>query len=155
MELRGNALKRIAHLYALLERQDALKLRKSSSAVLSVEKAMECQGSLAEIARSRGEQALLKGDQQERVLATIQRTIAQQKRAVLETLLAARKEEERVAREKHAISKVKRDQAEELLKAAAGEARILSDRKLQTMTDDRFLSFRQDSITRRPSDREP
>ena len=152
MDLRGNALKRIACLYALLERQDALNLRKSSSAVVSVEKAIECQISLAEKARSSGEQALLQGDQQERLLTTIQGTIAQQRRAVLEMVLATRKEEEKLAREKHATSQIKRDQTEVVLKAAAGEARTLADRKLQAMADDRYLSSRQKSIARRPSD---
>ena len=152
MDQRGNALKRVACLYALIERQDALNLTKSNSAVVSVEKAIECQSSLAEKARSREEQALLQGDQHERVLATIEGTIVQQRRASLEMVLAARKAEEKLAREKHTTSKIKRDQTEELLNAAAREARTLADRKLQAMTDDRYLSCRQDGITRRPSD---
>ena len=138
--LKGNVLERLASLYTDIERHDALILQKRLSAVASVERALEREHAAARRILSTEERKIVNEDSLQRALAGVESEMAGQRRRTLAKMMKEREEEAELARRKHIASRVKLEQASELLESAQRHARIEEERKLQILTDDRFLS---------------
>ena len=140
MQPRLKRLKRIAALYAVVERMHSAELERAMSMVREAEQAIETQRTILHAAGFDGREALVRGDRMGWSLAEKQQVVAARKRERLEEIRVKRQELNEVARERYAASRRKSEQMNCVVEGVVARVEMEEGRRVQVMTDDRFLS---------------
>ncbi len=140
MHSRLRRLKRIAALYGVVERMHSVELQRAAAAVRETELAIEAQRMVVRAAGFDERAALVMEDRIGWSLAEMQRGIAEWKGERLEEIRLKREELSEVARERYATSRLKSEQMTQVVDGVAARAEVEEERRVQSLTDDRFLS---------------
>ena len=140
MQPRLKRLKRMVALYGVVERMHSIELQIATSLVREAEQAIETQRTIGLAAVFDGRGALAIGDRMAWSFAETQRAVAAWKRERLEPIRVKREALSEVAREQYAASRVKSEQMNRMMEVVASRVEIEEGRRIQTATDDRFLS---------------
>lgn len=154
MNAKLKTLQRLAMLYAVVEEMHSIELQRSTAAVREAEHAIGTERRMAAAARGEGRGALIAGDLVGRSIAETQQETAAWRQTRLERLRLEREEIKESAREQYAESRLKREQMKRVLETMAGRLETEETRRVQAVSDDRFLARRRwkDMQTQRETD---
>ena len=140
MRTRLETLARLARMYTLVEEMHSAELQRMSAAVGEAEQAIEVEQQIAHRARVAVCGALVGGDAVGRRMAETQQEMAAWRKTRLEEIRAEREERKVAAKEEYAASRLKKEQMERVLEEIAGRLEIEEARRMQAVSDDRFLA---------------
>jgi hypothetical protein len=130
----------MAALYGVVERMHSVELQRATNVVREAEQAIEAQQTIVRSAGSDGREALKAGDRMGWSFAETQREIAIWKKDRLEPIRVSREELSMVARERYAASRIQSEQMNRVVAGVADRVEIEEGRRVQAITDGRFLS---------------
>ena len=136
------SLKRISELYGLIERTRAMELGMVAAAVVEVEQAGSMQDRIRREQTDAVYAALLVGDQADRALAQVQREAAEVRMQRLSSIQVEREALRNAARISHSEIRVQMEQVDSAAERARKLEELESSRRMQAMTDDRYVSRR-------------
>ncbi|HEY6413158.1 MAG TPA: hypothetical protein VIX42_05695 [Edaphobacter sp.] len=140
MQPRLNRLKRMAALYGVVERMHSTELRRATSILREAELAIEGQRAIVRAVEFDGREALISGDRMDWSFAETQREIAAERGARLEQIRLSRETLSAAARERYTASRVKSEQMNRVVERDTWRVEMEEGRRVQIMTDERFLS---------------
>lgn len=140
MDPRLSKLKRIESLYGMVEEVHSLALRQATGQLHEAESAISEQWCHAHTTANEARLALLKGDREQWLLAEAQRELGRVRRQQLEVVRVQREVITDRAREEYGASRVKSEQIKSVVERRETEGDLVAGRKIQSATDDRFLS---------------
>jgi hypothetical protein len=143
MQTRLETLQRLVALYTAVEEMHSTELQRMGSAVRAAQQAIGIEQEVARSARVNGREALLAGDQVSAVMAEIQQRTAGWRRRRLEQIRLEREKLNEAAREQYVASRLKREQIKRVFDDIAVRMEIEEGRRLQAVSDDRFLARRR------------
>ena len=143
MQTRLETLQRLVALYTAVEEMHSTELQRMGSAVRAAQQAIGIEQEVARSARVNGREALLAGDQVSAVMAEIQQRTAGWRRRRLEQIRLERENLNEAAREQYVASRLKREQIKRVFDDIAVRMEIEEGRRLQAVSDDRFLARRR------------
>ncbi len=133
-------LKRIVTLYGLTEEMHSVALRVTAASVQEAENAIAQQTGRACEAASAAREALGAGDRQQWVLAGAQRELSELRWIELERIRHLREIARDQAQDEYAASRIKSEQLKAVVEQSEAAETVISGRRAQATTDDRFLS---------------
>jgi hypothetical protein len=140
MQSRLKRLKRMAVLYAVVERMHSAELQRATGAVREAELAIEAQRTIVRTAANDERLALVNGDRLGWSLGETHREMAVWKGGRLEDIRLKREEQSEVVRERYAMSRLKSEQMNCVVESVAAQVEREEARRAQSEADDRFLS---------------
>jgi hypothetical protein len=136
-------LRRLAAVYELLEEQAAMDLQKSVSEVVRTKQAMHRENRILRSAACDFEQAQVRGDVLEATIATGTQTVAERRQAIFEERLVEREKRSAEANRTYKSHRLKLEQIRQLLGRANVQLAAETERKEQSIADDRFLATKK------------
>jgi hypothetical protein len=143
MQTRLETLRRLAGLYAAVEQMHSTELQRMTTAVREAEHAIETEQEIARSARRESRGALLAGDRVSWMMAETQREVAASRSRGLDRIRLEREELNEVAREQYVASRLKREQMKRVFDEIALRVEVEEGRRVQAISDDRFLARRR------------
>jgi hypothetical protein len=143
MQTRLETLQRLVSLYAAVEETHSTELQRTGSAVRAAQQAIGIEQDVARWARVNSREALLAGDRLSAVMAETQQKTAGWRRRRLEQIRLERENLNEAAREQYVASRLKREQIKRVFDDIAVRMEIEEGRRLQAVSDDRFLARRR------------
>jgi hypothetical protein len=156
MQTRLATMQRLVALYLAVEEMHSTELQRMTAAVREAELAIAVVQEVARSANVAVRGALLAGDRANWMVAETQRETAAWRRRGLEQIRLEREELNTAAREQYVASRLKRMQIQRVFDDIAARMEIEEGRRLQAVSDDRFLARRRwtDSRERMKNDPE-
>jgi hypothetical protein len=136
-------LKRLATLYGLVQDARLAEMRSAMVLLAEVEEAIATQESMLWMANAFGRGALEQGDRFGWKQAGMHATLAVWSGERLEVIREERDALSETAKQRYRASRVQAEQMDKLLEHATRQAELIEGRRLQAITDDRFLSRRR------------
>jgi hypothetical protein len=136
-------LKRLAEVYALVERMQSLELGMAASAVAEVEQAGAVEDGLLRQQTGAGRAALLAGDRAGWAMAEAQRDAAEVRARRLEEIRREREAVREAARTTYRASRMRMEQIDSAVERTRLQDALETARRTQAATDDRYLSRRE------------
>ena len=133
-------LRRIANLYGVMEEMRRSELERAVSAMREAEEAIAVQRSAVLSARLDGRGALAAGDRLGWMAADTRREVAGRKSIRLEEVRVKREAVSAVARQQYLASRKESEQMKRIRDDAALGVELDESRRVQAVSDDRFLS---------------
>lgn len=137
---RLKSLKRLWAVYGLVEEIHSVEARVAAAEVGEAEAAMQAEGQAIREARLREREAMRSDDPLGRLTVTAQETMASRRRLKLEPLLAKRREVSDAARMRHVASRLWSERMKSMVEDESARIADVEARRLQAVSDDRFLS---------------
>ena len=142
MTVARGGLKRLAGMYALVERMRAIELGVAAAAVAEVERAGRLEQGLVEEQEGAARAALQGGDRAELALASARREAARVRVQRLEEIQRAREALRDEAQDSYQASRITMEQVESAVERSQRLAEVEMGRREQAAMDDRYLSRR-------------
>jgi hypothetical protein len=133
-------LQRLVTLYSAVEEMHSVELQRSTAAVREAEQAMEIEREAARVALINGRVALLTGDCTSRMVAETQKEISEWRERGLERVRIQREELNAAAMKQYVASRLEREQVKRVTDEIAAQLDIEDGRRIQAVSDDRFLA---------------
>jgi hypothetical protein len=143
MQPRLETLKRLAALYAAVEEMHSAELQRVTSALREAQHAIGGEMDVARSARGERRRALITGDDVGRMMAETRRETAELRGHALEQIRREREELNDRARKQYVASRLKREQMERVFDDIAARMGIEEGRRMQAVSDDRFLALKR------------
>jgi len=143
MEPRLEAMRRLAALYAAVEEMHATELQRVTAEVREAEDAIERERQVARLSRVDGRAALVEGNRMNWMMAESEQETAAWRRRALELIRLKREELNNAAMEQYVASRLKREQMKRVCEDIASRLEIEEGRRVQAVSDDRFLARRR------------
>jgi hypothetical protein len=140
---RLETLRRLVTMYAVVEEMHSAELRRMTAAVRATEEAIGVEEKVACAAHVDGRRALTVADSVGWMMAETQQETAAWRRGRLEQIRREREKLNETAREQYVASRLKREQMNRLLEDLALSREIEEVRRMQAISDDRFLARRR------------
>lgn len=155
MRTRQESLRQLASLYRIVEEMHAAELQRLTATLREVGKAIGMENQAGGVARSEGRDALMSEDRLGWEVAETKRESVMRRRRGLEQISANCEELQVRAQEQYAVSRLKSEQIGRIAAGIRRRAEEEERRRLQALTDDRFLARRRwtDTKERRRLDR--
>jgi hypothetical protein len=131
------------NLYAAVEQMHSTELQRLTTAVREAQQAISVEQSVAQAARTDGREALTAGDRVGWMMSETQQETAGWRRQKLEEIRVERQELSDAAREQYVASRLKKEQMKRVFEEMEARAEIEEGRKVQSTSDDLFLSRRR------------
>ena len=156
MQTRLSTLRRLVALYLAVEEMHSTELQRKTAAAREAELAIGVEQELSRSANVAACWALLAGDRAGWMVAETQRETAVWRRRGLEQIRLEREGLNDAAREQYVASRLKRMQIQRVFDDIAARMEIEERRRMQAVSDDRFLARRRwtDSRERMKNDLE-
>jgi hypothetical protein len=142
MASRGG-LARLARLYGMVERLNAMQARAAASAVFEVDRAVERLAHESQKEMVAGREAMERGSRIEQIAAENRMKLDEARREALTRLKAERQLHYELAAETHRESRMESRQIDGMADRAREAADVESARREQHAADDRYLSRRE------------
>jgi hypothetical protein len=149
MQTRLDTLQRLASLYTAVEEMHLTELQRRTAAVLEAKQAIGVEQGVVRWARGDGRGALQAGDRLGWATAETQQESAAWRRERLEQIRLEREELNEDARERYVASRLRREQIKRVFDDIAARTEIEAGRRVQGVSDDRFLARRRWTDTRK------
>jgi hypothetical protein len=149
MQTRLDTLQRLASLYTAVEEMHLTELQRRTAAVLEAKQAIGVEQEVVRSARGDGRGALQVGDRLGWLTAEAQQETAAWRREGLEQIRLEREELNDAAREQYVASRLRREQIKRVFDDIAARTEIEAGRRMQGVSDDRFLARRRWTDTRK------
>ena len=143
MSTRLETLQRLMNLYAAVEQMHSTELQRLTTAVREAQQAISVEQSVAQAARINGREALTAGDRAGWMMSETQQETAGWRRRKLEQIRVEREELSDAAREQYVASRLKKEQMKRVFEEMEARAEIEEGRRVQSSSDDLFLSRRR------------
>ncbi len=143
MQARLATLQRLVTLYLAVEEMHSTELQRMTAAVREAELAIGVEQEVTRSANLAVRGALLAGDRASWMVAESQRETAAWRRRGLEQIRLEREELNNAAREQYVASRLKRMQIQRVFDDIAARMEIEEARRMQAVSDDRFLARRR------------
>ena len=143
MQTRLATLQRLVAMYLAVEEMHSTELQRMTAAVREAELAIGVEQEVARWANVAVRGALLTGDRASWMVAETQRETAAWRRRGLEQIRLEREELNNAAREQYVASRLKRMQVQRVFDDIAARMEIEEGRRMQAVSDDRFLARRR------------
>ncbi|NYF52210.1 hypothetical protein [Tunturiibacter gelidoferens] len=143
MSTRLETLQRLMNLYAAVEQMHSTELQRLTTAVREAQQAISVEQSVAQTARIDGREALTVGDRVGWMMSETQQETAGWRRQKLEHIRVERQELSDAAREQYVASRLKKEQMKRVFEEMEARAAIEEGRRVQSSSDDLFLSRRR------------
>ena len=143
MQQRLETLKRLAALYAAVEEMHSAELQRVTSTLREAQQAIGLEREIARSARQEERGALIVGDSVGRMMAETRHETAEFRRLALEQIRCEREELNDRARKQYVASRLKREQMKRVFDDIATRMGIEEGRRMQAVSDDRFLARRR------------
>jgi hypothetical protein len=143
MSTRLETLQRLMNLYTAVEQMHSTELQRLTTAVREVQQAISVEQSVAQAARIDGREALTAGDRVGWMMSETQQETAGWRRRKLEQIRVERQELSDAAREQYVASRLKKEQMKRVFEEMEARAEIEEGRRVQSSSDDLFLSRRR------------
>jgi len=143
MSTRLETLQRLMNLYAAVEQMHSTELQRLTTAVREAQQAIAVEQSAAQVARIDGRKALTEGDRVGWMMSETQQETAGWMRQKLEEIRVDRQELSDAAREQYVASRLKKEQMKRVFEEMEARAQIEEGRRVQSSSDDLFLSRRR------------
>ena len=143
MEPRLEAMRRLAALYAAVEEMHSIELQRVTAEVREAEDAIERERQVARLSRVDGRAALVEGNRMNWMMAESEQETAAWRRRALELIRLKREELNNAAMEQYVASRLKREQMKRVCEDIASRLEIEEGRRVQAVSDDRFLARRR------------
>jgi hypothetical protein len=140
MQPRLETLVRLVTLYAAVEEMHLAELQRMTAAVSEAQEAIRVEREAARSASVNIREALLAGDRVSWTMAETQQEIAASRQRTLQQIRTGREELSDAATEQYVASRLKREQIERVFHDIAARKEIEEGRRLQAISDDRFLA---------------
>jgi hypothetical protein len=147
MPTRLQTLKQLVTLYGVVEEMHSAELQRMTTSVQEAQQAIGVQQQVVSSTRVNGRDALMTDDRMGWEIAEVQRESAGWKRRRLEQIRLEREVLNDAAREQYLASRLKSEQMKRLAEGVALKAEINERRRVQAVSDDRFLARRRWSDT--------
>lgn len=138
-----DGLGRLARLYGMVERLNAMQVRAAAAAVFEVDRAAERLERESRQDLATGREAMERGSRIEQIAAENRAKLDQQRRESLSRMKAERQLQYEAAAETHRESRMEALQIEGIADRARAAAAVESERRAQHAADDRYLSRRE------------
>lgn len=135
-----------------MEEMHSIELQRVTAAVREAEKAVGEERDAARSARAHGRVALLTGDLANRIVAETQQEISEWRHRALDRIRVEREELNNAAMKQYVASRLKREQLKQVADEIAGRIDLEYGRRMQAVSDDRFLARRRWIEARRGSE---
>ena len=136
-------LRKLVTLYTVVEEMHSAELQRMTSAVRETEKAIGLEQEIAQEVRADARGALLTEDSVGRMIAETQQEAGAWRRMRLEQIRVERQELNEAAREQYVASRLKKEQMKRVLDDIAERSAIEAGRRMQAVSDDRYLARRR------------
>jgi hypothetical protein len=143
MQPRLETLRRLVTMYSAVEEMHSTELQRMTAAVREAQQAIGVQLNMAQSARMDGRGALRDGDRMAWKFAETRQEAAGWRRRGLEQIRLRREELNDAAREQYVASRLKREQIKRVIDDIAARIEIEEGRRMQAVSDDRFLARRR------------
>ncbi len=143
MQPRLAILRRLVALYTTVEEMHSTELQQKTAAVREAQRAIATEQEAARLALADGRGALLVGDQVGWLMAETQKETAAWRQRGLEQIRLEREALKDAARKQYVASRVKREQVRRVFDDTAARTEIEEGRRMQSVSDDRFLARRR------------
>jgi len=143
MRQRLETLRRLVSLYAVVEEMHSTELHRMTAAVHEAVQAIVMEQDIAKSVRIDGHHALAIGDRVGWMMSETQQKTSVWRRWRLEQVREEREQLNDTARQQFMESRLKREQMEHLFDEVAARAEIEEGRRMQAVSDDRFLARRR------------
>lgn len=148
MRERLATLKRLVNLYGVVEEMHSVELQRTTAAVREADQAIGVQREVARSARFDGRDALTVGDRMGWTMAETLRESAGRKRRWLDEIRLEREGLSDAAKEQYVASRLKNEQMKRVVDRVAERMEREEERRMQAVSDDRFLARRRWTDTR-------
>jgi len=148
MSTRLETLQRLMNLYAAVEQMHSTELQRLTTAVREAQQAIAVEQSVAQAARIDGREALTTGDRVGWMMSETQQETAGWRRRKLEQIRVERQELSDAAREQYVASRLKKEQMKRVFEEMEARSELEEGRRVQSSSDDLFLSRRRWTDTR-------
>jgi hypothetical protein len=148
MQPRLEILRRLVALYSTVEETHSTELQRTTAAVREVQHAIGVEQEVAQSARTGGRSALMAGDQLSSMAAEAQQETATWRRRGLEQIRVKREELNDAAKAQYVASRLKKEQIKRVFDDIAARVEVEEGRRMQAVSDDRFLARRRWTDTR-------
>jgi hypothetical protein len=143
MSTRLETLQRLMNLYTAVEQMHSTELQRLTTAVREAQQAISVEQSVAQAARIDGREALTGGDRVGWMMSETQQETAGWRRQKLEQIRVERQELSDAAREQYVASRLRKEQMKRVFEEMEARAEIEEGRRVQSSSDDLFLSRRR------------
>ncbi len=143
MRSKLETLRRLATLYGVVEEMHSAELQRRTAAVREAEDAIGMEKKVAHASRTDGRVALIEGDSVGWMMAETKQETAAWRRMRLEEIRLEREDRNEAAREQYVASRLKREQIKRVLEDIAERVETEAERRMQAVSDDRFLARRR------------
>ena len=148
MQPRLTILKRIGAVYGLIEEMHSLETRVAAGEVIEVEAALHADRHSVEAARQQQWEAMRGNDLLGRSEVAVCEELAIQRNRQLEPVLRKRREAFELAQIRYSDSRLWSERMKALIEAELNRTAIEQERRMQAMSDDRFLAQRRAKASR-------
>ena len=121
----------------------SIELQRVTAAVREAEMAVRVERDAARSARTHGRGTLLAGDWANRILAETQQEISERRHRAMDRIRMEREVLNNAAMRQYVASRLKREQLKRVTDEIAGQIDLEDGRRIQAVSDDRFLARRR------------
>jgi hypothetical protein len=143
MRQRLETLRRLVSLYAVVEEMHTAELHRTKASVHEAVQAIAVEQDMAKSVRIDGHCALAIGDRVGWMMSETQQEASVWRRQRLEQVRQEREQLNDAARQQFMASRLKREQMEHVFDEVSACAKIEEGRRMQAISDDRFLARRR------------
>jgi hypothetical protein len=143
MTQRKATLKRLAHLYEIVETASRAEAQRAILQLAEVEQVIALHNAIRDASKVAGRSALERDDRMEWMMAGAQVALTEWNSAKLIPIQQLRFETKATAMQQYATSRMESEQMKQLLDDATKHKETVQRRKMQAHADDRFLSRRR------------
>jgi hypothetical protein len=143
MRQRLETLRRLVSLYAVVEEVHSAELHRMTAAVREAVQAIAVEHGMTKSVRIDGRYALAIGDRVGWMMSETQQQTSVRRQQRLEQVRQEREQLNDAARQEFMASRLKREQMERVFDEVAARAEIEEARRMQAVSDDRFLARRR------------
>ena len=148
MQPRLGILRRLVALYSTVEETHSTELQRMTAAFREVQHAIVMEQDVTRAARADCRSALIAGDQMSSMAAEVQQDASAWRRRGLEQIRVKREELNDAAKTQYLASRLKKEQIKRVFDDIAARVELEERRRMQAISDDRFLARRRWTDTR-------